>query len=102
MSDFQKVALLSDIPEGHVKAVEVDAEDVAICNVGGTLYAVSDICSHAHAHLSEGELEGKIISCPLHGATFDVTTGKALCPPAVQPIAKYTVEVRDGEVWIKP
>jgi len=102
MTDFQKVASVSDIPVGQVKAVELDDERIAICNVGGTLHAVSDICSHAYAHLSEGEFEGNELTCPLHGARFDVTTGKALCLPAVKPIAVYTVEIRDEEVWIKP
>lgn len=101
MTDFQKVANVEEIPAGQVKAVELDGQRVVLCNVDGTLYAVSDICSHAHAHLSEGEFQGNELTCPLHGARFDVKTGKALCLPAVRPIATYTVELRDGEVWIK-
>jgi 3-phenylpropionate/trans-cinnamate dioxygenase ferredoxin subunit len=100
MSDLQKVASLSDIPVGQVKAVEFDGEQVVICNVAGSLYAVSDICSHDYALLSEGELTGNEISCPRHGARFDVKTGKALCLPAVVPVETYKVEVKDGDVYV--
>jgi 3-phenylpropionate/trans-cinnamate dioxygenase ferredoxin subunit len=100
MSDLQKVASLSEIPDGHVKAVELDGDRVVICNVGGALYAISDICSHDYALLSEGELDGNQITCPRHGARFDVQTGKALCLPAVMPVATYKVEVKDGDVYI--
>lgn len=101
MSDLQKVANLSDIPAGQMKAVEIDGEQVVLCNVEGALYAVSDICSHDYALLSDGELEGNEVTCPLHGARFDVTTGKALCLPAVQPVETFAVEVKGEEVFVK-
>lgn len=100
MSDLQKVANLSDIPTGQMKAVEIDGEQVVLCNVGGALYAVSDICSHDYALLSDGELDGNEVTCPLHGARFDVTTGKALCLPAVQPVETFSVQVKGDEVFV--
>jgi nitrite reductase/ring-hydroxylating ferredoxin subunit len=100
MSDLQKVASLSEIPAGHMKAVEIDGEQVLICNVEGSLYAVSDVCSHDYALLSDGELNGTEVTCPLHGARFDVTTGKALCLPAVKPVETFKVETRDQDVFV--
>lgn len=100
MSDLHKVANLSDIPTGQMKAVEIDGEQVVLCNVKGALYAVSDVCSHDYALLSDGELDGNEVTCPLHGARFDVTTGKALCLPAVKPVESYKVEVKGEEVFV--
>lgn len=104
MSDdgqYIKVALTIDIPEGQVKVVDVDGEQVALCNVSGAFFAVADLCSHDDGPLGEGELDEFQIECPRHGARFDVRTGKALCLPAVMPIPIYEVEVRGNEVWVK-
>lgn len=100
MSELHRVSTLTDIPAGSVKAVDIDGEKIVVCNVDGSLYAVSDICSHEYALLSEGEFEGTSISCPRHGARFDVTTGKALSLPAVKPVPTYKVEVKDGDVYV--
>ncbi len=101
-SDFIKVGTIDEIPEGQVKVFELDGDRITVCNVSGSLYAVSDICSHDYALLSEGELENNEITCPRHGARFDVKTGKALCLPAVVPVQTYAVEVRGNEVWLSP
>ena len=101
-ADFQKVAAVTDIPQGQVKVFEVGGEEIALCNVSGSFYAVADLCSHDDGPLGEGELDQFQIECPRHGARFDVRTGKALCLPAVTAIPTYEVEVRDGEIWVKP
>src|SRR5262249_15170462 len=95
---FQKVARTADIPDGQVKVFAVDGEEIALCHVGDSFYAVADFCSHDDGPLGEGELFQYQIECPRHGARFDVRTGKALCPPAVTAIPTYEVEVRGEEV----
>jgi nitrite reductase/ring-hydroxylating ferredoxin subunit len=65
-----------DIPEGKMKKFEVGRKEIMIANVGGKFYAVSDRCGHSNASLSKGVLAGDIVTCPLHGAQFDVTTGR--------------------------
>lgn len=65
-----------DIPEGKMKKFEVGGREIMIANVGGKFYAVSDRCGHSNASLSKGALTGNIVTCPLHGAQFDVTTGR--------------------------
>lgn len=97
---FEKIARVSDIPEGQAKIFEVGEESVALCNADGKIYAVANLCSHDDGPLGEGELSGKEIECPRHGARFDIETGKALCLPAIEAIPTYKVEVRGDEVWV--
>ena len=75
---FIEVASVDDLPVGTTRHVEVKGVEIALANVGGTVYAVSDRCGHQNAPLSKGTLDGKIIICPLHHAQFDVTTGKMI------------------------
>ena len=81
------------------KPVQVDVEGVKVCvaRVGDEVFAISDICSHADANLSEGEYKGYVIECWLHGAEFDLRTGEAITLPAVAPVKTYKVS-RDGNV----
>lgn len=78
---FTKAAKLSNVDPGGVISANVNGVDVAICNVDGTIYAVSRACGHAGAALSLGTLNRHIITCPLHFAQFDVRDGKALLGP---------------------
>ncbi len=81
------------------KPVQVDVEGVKVCvaRVGDEVFAISDICSHAEANLSEGEYKGYVIECWLHGAEFDLRTGEAITLPAVVPVKTYKVS-RDENV----
>ena len=80
-SAWVKVANVDEIPLGTMKHVEVNEREIAIANVNGKFYAIDDRCGHASAHLSSGGLRGNIVTCPMHGAQFDVTTGKKLSEP---------------------
>jgi len=90
----------SDIAEGEAHRVVVDGVEVLLCNVGGEIYAVEDICTHDGGALDQGELDGARIVCPRHGATFDVRTGEALTLPAVMPLPKYGVRVDGDDVYV--
>ncbi len=100
MSDFTKVADTKDLPPGKTMCVESGGEKVALFNVGGTIYAVSDTCTHAGGPLSEGQVDGTVVTCPFHGATFDLTTGSVTGPPAGSAVTCYQVRVEEGEVQI--
>ena len=83
MSDgWIKVALMDEIAEGATLQVEVGGNPVCLYNLGGTLYATQDVCTHAHASLAEGFIDGDCIECPLHQALFHIPTGKCTSPPA--------------------
>ncbi len=98
--EFIKVAEKSDVSGGKIKAVEVNGQKIAICQAGDSFYAVGDICSHAKVALHGGQVVDQEIQCPKHGARFDLKTGKAMCPPAVQAISTYPLETRGDEIWI--
>lgn len=71
-----KVASKTEVPVGTMKRVTAFKEYVLLSNVGGKIYATQDDCGHQRASLSMGKLEGGVVTCPLHGAKFDVVTGK--------------------------
>ncbi len=79
--DFVKVAETSEIPIGGRKVIAVQGNEILIANVNGAYYAMGNRCTHAHADLSKGPLEGNIITCPKHKAKFDVTNGKVTFRP---------------------
>lgn len=95
----QHVALgdLSDLRDGQLRVFPgLDDHDIVVCRVAGQLHAVVDNCSHRDAKLSEGRLRGALLTCPLHGAQFDVRTGAHQGPPASMPIACFAVHESDG------
>lgn len=100
MATFVKVAEASAIPPGQSKFVMVEDAPVAIFNIDGKFYAIDDICSHAEASLSEGEVDGHTVACPKHGARFDVRTGEALCLPAWAPVNTYQVKVEGNDLLV--
>ena len=100
MPDFVKVADVSDVKASTVKVYDFKKTRIALCNVSGSFYAIKDVCTHDDGPLGDGELDGCEIECPRHGARFDVTTGKAMCLPAVLPVPTYPVEVRGNEIFV--
>ncbi|MFM0565580.1 non-heme iron oxygenase ferredoxin subunit [Paraburkholderia sediminicola] len=96
----QDVCSVAELKPGNMKCVFVGTTQILLSNVEGKVYATSDICSHALAYLSDGYLEGCVVECPLHGAQFDVTTGKALSPPADGDIETYEVTVADDRIFV--
>ena len=80
MADFVKVAKTDEIVPGQGKMTEVGGKKIALFNVEGSFHAIDDTCTHRGGPLSEGSLEGNQVTCPLHGARFDVTTGEVLGP----------------------
>jgi nitrite reductase (NADH) small subunit len=96
---FESVAKLAEIPAGSIKEVQVAGQAIALANVAGTFYAISGTCLHRGGPLGEGQLEGKVVTCPWHGWQFDVTTGKAVQNPNAG-LGCYEVEVRGQEIFV--
>jgi 3-phenylpropionate/trans-cinnamate dioxygenase ferredoxin component len=97
---FIKVARVRDIPDGGLHRVEVGAQLVCLANVGGQIYAVSDDCPHIGGALSDGELAGCVLTCPVHLAQFDVRSGRVLRGPAREDVPAYAVRVVGDEVYV--
>ncbi len=93
---------LAELLDGAATRVELAGAPVCLVRLGDDVYAIGDICSHAHVSLSEGEVwaEDREIECPAHSSTFELTTGKPTCLPATQPVPVYDVAVVDGVVTI--
>jgi nitrite reductase/ring-hydroxylating ferredoxin subunit len=108
-SAFVRVAGASEIQEGKMKKVTLDGNEIIIINVTGKYYALSSVCTHFGGDLSEGVLEGKVVTCPNHKASFDVSTGKVVSPPAealghpdIEDLPTYLLKVVDEDIFVKP
>ena len=101
MGTFHKVIETKNLAPGQGTAVEVVGNKIALFNVDGTFYAIADSCTHKGGPLSEGSLEGNTVTCPWHGANFDVCTGKNLTPPAPVEVTSYSVRVAGDDVEIE-
>ena len=98
---FVAVARASELAPGKMTWVAVDGERVLIANVGGTFYAIRDICGHRHESLSRGTLFGYVVECPLHFACFDVRDGTFISGPASADVPSYAVRVDGDAVFVK-
>jgi nitrite reductase/ring-hydroxylating ferredoxin subunit len=98
---FIKVGKSEEVSQGSAKVFQVGDREVAICNVGGALYAIDDSCSHDFGSLDQGVLDGYEIECPRHGARFDVRTGEVTGPPAILPIDSFKVRVEGDDVEVE-
>lgn len=102
MSEFERVASVSDIAPGGRLSILVDDLPSLLVRIGDDYFAIEDVCSHDGQPLTNGPLRDCSITCPRHGARFDLRTGQPLCMPATEPISTFEVEVRDGEIYARP
>jgi 3-phenylpropionate/trans-cinnamate dioxygenase ferredoxin subunit len=100
LSHYITVAQTADIPPGEREVFDVEGYYIAVFNVGGTYYAIEDVCTHDDGPLADGELDGYEIECPRHGARFDIRTGKVLSMPAVIDVPWFPVRVEGDDIQI--
>ena len=101
MPEYVHVASASDVQDPGKLLVEVDDEMIALFHVGGSFYAIDDVCTHDGGPLVDGELQDYTIACPRHGAKFDIRTGAALSMPAIRPTLSHDVKVDSGSVFVR-
>ena len=93
---------LCDLRDGQTRVFpELGEHGLVVCRLAGTLHAVADNCSHRDAKLSEGRLRGALLTCPLHGAQFDVRTGAHQGPPASTPIPCYNITETGDSAFVE-
>ena len=100
MADYVKVATNDELAPGQGKVVEVQGKEIALFNVGGAYFAIDNMCTHEEASLADGEISGFEVTCPLHGAKFDVRSGQVVGPPAYDDVTSYSVRVSGADVEI--
>ena len=96
---FVEAAKESDVKAGMGKPVNVNGIAIAIFNVDGNFYAIDNTCPHRGGPLGEGELDGNVVTCPLHGWQFDVTTGKHIMMP--QSVKTYKTKVENVKIFVE-
>jgi len=102
MADKQLfVTSLSDLGDGEVKQVIVRNMCLAAYRVGEAVYVTSGVCTHGHALMADGYLDGYEIECPLHQGRFDIRTGVPMCAPVTVALESFPVEVVDGNVYLQ-
>ena len=100
MAQFEAVMKLAALGVGSMRACAVGGREVVICHTREGVFALDNICTHAHARLSEGRLRSTRLTCPLHGACFDVRDGRVLGSPAEVPLPTHAVRVVDGTIEV--
>jgi nitrite reductase/ring-hydroxylating ferredoxin subunit len=101
MPERIKVAQFDEISPGSGKVVEANGQSIALFNVDGALYAIDNTCTHVGGSLGEGDLIDDTVSCPWHGAQFNVKTGEVLGPPAGSGVRSYAVKVEGNDVFVE-
>jgi nitrite reductase/ring-hydroxylating ferredoxin subunit len=101
MAQFVKVASTNEIATGAAKQVEVNGKTIALFNLDGNYYAMDNTCTHRGGPLAEGYVEGEEVTCPWHGAQFNIKTGAVVGPPAAKGVAKYNVRVQGNDVEVE-
>jgi nitrite reductase/ring-hydroxylating ferredoxin subunit len=99
MTDYLEAASVEQVPEGKAMTFTVGGVDVAIFNVGGTIYATEDTCLHKGMSLGSGELQGNVVTCRAHGWKYNVTTGSTLSSPGYG-VSTYPVKIVDGKILV--
>jgi naphthalene 1,2-dioxygenase ferredoxin component len=89
------------LPSDDVIGVAVDGRDIAIYTVGDQIYATDNICTHGHARLCDGFLDGHEIECPLHQGKFDVRDGRPICEPVTEALRSYPVKIDGKRVYLR-
>ena len=98
--EFYEIISVDDLIPGERIFIDVDDMTIVLFNIAGDIYALEDRCSHDDGPLGEGDLEGFEISCPRHGARFDVRDGKALTLPAIEAVQYFPTRVVEGQIEI--
>ena len=99
MADFVRVAAVSEVEPGKVKEITVNGKAIALCNVGGTFYALDNVCVHRGGPLGQGFLDGDKVECPWHGWQYDVKTGTVARDPGMK-VPTFEVKVQGSDVLV--
>jgi len=98
--EFIDIGSAGDLGNGERMFVEIDRMQIVVFNIAGEYFAIADVCSHDDGPVGDGDLDGYVITCPRHGAEFDIRDGKVLALPAIVDIPAYPIRIIDGQIQI--
>jgi|APTNR8051073442_1049403.scaffolds.fasta_scaffold05524_7 nitrite reductase/ring-hydroxylating ferredoxin subunit len=98
---LHRISTTSDIPSGEARAFDVAGRRIAVFNQGGKFQAIDDTCPHEGGPLSEGMVEDDCVTCPWHGATFELCTGKEQTALASEDVRGYEVVIDGDELSVE-
>jgi nitrite reductase/ring-hydroxylating ferredoxin subunit len=98
--EFVPVMRLPELPHGSMQSRVLNGREIVICHTREGVFALDNICTHAHARMCEGRLRGTRLICPLHSASFDTRDGHVLGPPAMIPLTTHQVRIVDGTIEV--
>jgi nitrite reductase/ring-hydroxylating ferredoxin subunit/uncharacterized membrane protein len=99
--EWTEVLDAAALGEGELRAAEADGRAVVLARVQGEVHALGDTCAHRGGSLSEGELVGDCVECPLHGSRFRLADGAVERGPSAYPQPVYDVRVQDGRIAVR-
>ncbi len=94
-----KVGSLAKLPPGSVMEVQVSGHPYAVCNAGGTVYALDGTCPHAGGPLGHGALHDCMLVCPWHAWEYDCRTGQNDFDAELK-VDTYPVRLDGGDIYI--
>jgi naphthalene 1,2-dioxygenase system ferredoxin subunit len=100
MTNWTDVAAEADLFDGAGIPVAPNGLDIALFCQEGQVFATDNLCSHGHARLCDGFLEGFEIECPFHQGRFDIRTGEATGAPCTEAVRSWPVKIEGGRVWL--
>lgn len=98
---FVDAAAVADVPLGGQRPALVNGRRILLCRIDEGIFALADLCPHAHQPLGGGAIRGRVIRCPRHGACFDLTTGKPVNGVTPAAVTTYAVRVTGDRVEVK-
>jgi len=114
MSKFTEVSKIDELKDGTMKAVIAGGREILLARIGDKYYAADNRCPHMKGDLSQGKLEGTVVTCPLHGSQFDISNGQVVrwlrgglmskMGRALKPskdLTVYNAKVEDGKVLVE-
>jgi len=96
---FVYVAKARDIAPGQIREIRLEGISIALANVAGQFHALSNTCLHRGGPLGQGSLQGNMVTCPWHGWSFEVTSGKVSGSQSAR-VDRYPVEQRGEDVYV--
>ncbi len=96
---FVKACKLSELED--IQSLDINDKKIMLIRKDDKIYALDRICTHQYADLANGFINDDAITCPLHLAQFEISSGKALTPPAEKPLKLYNIKIEGDDIYVE-